>query len=271
MKQHPDDAISDRLKWAVKIAREAGDVTLAYFRQPHLKVEQKADDSPVTEADRATEALLRRRIGERFPDDAILGEELGASAGTTPFEWILDPIDGTKSFVHGVPLYTTLVGVRAAEEPAIGVIHAPATAETVYAAGGIGCWYLPAAGAPPQPARVSQVARLGDALLLTSEVATFSSGRSPDALDVFLRLQRAARLVRTWGDGYGYLMVATGRADVMVDPEMDVWDTAALLPVIEEAGGRFSDWQGKRTIHSRDAIGSNGCLAEEVLAITRGR
>jgi fructose-1,6-bisphosphatase/inositol monophosphatase family enzyme len=118
---------------------------------------------------------------------------------------------------------------------------------------------------------VSKVAHLRDALVLTSEVATFSTGRASDALDVYLRLQSAARLTRTWGDGYGYLMVATGRADVMIDPEMDLWDTAALLPVIEEAGGRFSDWQGERTVHSRDALATNGLLAQAVLAMTRGR
>lgn len=266
-----DDPVSQRLEWAVRIAHEAGAVTLEHFRRPDLAVERKADHSPVTVADRAAEELLRTRIAQRFPDDAILGEELGAAAGTSGYQWVLDPIDGTKSFIHGVPLYTTLVGVLEGDRPAIGVIHAPAAAETVYASVSRGCSYLANAGAEAQPARVSSVSRLCDGLLLTSEVATFSTGRSQDALDVYLQLQRAARLARTWGDGYGYLMVATGRADVMIDPEMDLWDTAALLPVIEEAGGRFTDWQGQRTVHSRDAIGSNGLVADEVLALTRGR
>jgi histidinol phosphatase-like enzyme (inositol monophosphatase family) len=184
---------------------------------------------------------------------------------------VLDPIDGTKSFIHGVPLYTTLVAVLEDDRPTIGVIHAPATGETAYAATGRGCTYISAANAPPRPARVSTIARLGNGLLLTTDIATFSKGRSPDALEIYLRLHRAARLARTWGDGYGYLMVATGRAEVMIDPEMDLWDTAALLPVIEEAGGRFTDWQGKRTVSSRNSLGTNGLVADEVLAIVQGR
>jgi histidinol phosphatase-like enzyme (inositol monophosphatase family) len=269
MKTAPDDPITERFDWAVKIAREAGDATLAYFRRADLVVELKSDQSPVTAADRAAEQLLRNRIAERFPDDAIVGEEFGQAAGTSGYQWVLDPIDGTKSFIHGAPLYTTLVGVLASDEPTIGVIHAPASGETVYAAKGRGCSYVSNAYPQPQTARVSQVARLRDALVLTTDVSSFSATRSPDAIGVYLRLLRTARLTRTWGDGYGYLMVATGRAEVMLDPEMDVWDMAALLPVIEEAGGRFSDWQGRRTIHSGDSIGSNGLVADEVLAIIR--
>jgi histidinol phosphatase-like enzyme (inositol monophosphatase family) len=271
MKAPSDDDVAPRLSWAVTIAQQAGDVTLSHFRRPDLRVEQKSDRSPVTVADRQAEELLRARIAERFPNDAILGEEHGATSGTTEFRWVIDPIDGTKSFIHGVPLYTTLVGVLQNDRPILGVIHAPAAGETVYAATGRGCFYIASAGGEPKPTRVSNVSRLADALLLTSEVATFSSGRSPDALDVYLRLERAAKLTRTWGDGYGYLMVATGRAEVMIDPEMDLWDTAALLPIIEEAGGRFTDWQGQRTVHSRDALGTNGLVGDEVLAIVRRR
>jgi histidinol phosphatase-like enzyme (inositol monophosphatase family) len=179
----------------------------------------------------------------------------------------LDPIDGTKSFVHGVPLYTTLIGILADGQPTIGVIHAPATGETAYAAAGGGCFYISGPGELPRAARVSTVSRLADALVLTTDVAAFSK-RSPVAGHAtYLRLQHAARLTRTWGDGYGYLLVATGRAEVMIDPEMNVWDTAALLPVLEEAGGRFTDWRGERTIHSGDAVGSNGRLDAEILAI----
>jgi histidinol phosphatase-like enzyme (inositol monophosphatase family) len=265
------DPIQQRLAWAVEIARQAGDVTLQYFRQPGLAVEYKGDASPVTVADRSAEQLLRRRIAEKFPDDAILGEELGESQGRSSFQWILDPIDGTKSFVHGVPLYTTLIGVLADGQPTIGVIHAPATGETASAAVGGGCFYRSGADTSPRPARVSSVARLADALVLTTDVAAFSK-RSPAAgHETYLRLQQSARLNRTWGDGYGYLLVATGRAEVMIDPEMNVWDTAALLPVIEEAGGQFTDWQGQRTIHSGDSVGSNGVVAREVLAILKQR
>jgi histidinol phosphatase-like enzyme (inositol monophosphatase family) len=264
-----DKAVSERLDLAVAIAQEAGDLTLRYFRRDDLQVERKADKSPVTIADRGAEELLRKRISERFPQDAIVGEEFGATSGTTGYQWALDPIDGTKSFVHGVPLYTTLVAVLRDDKPCAGVIHAPATAETVYAQTGGGCWYLGGPNSQPRPARVSSVALLSESLLLTTEVRTFTDGRSRDAMHVFQSLERGARLTRTWGDGYGYLMVATGRAEVMIDPELDIWDLAALMPVIEEAGGTFCDWQGRATVHSRDALATNGLVSDEVLAITR--
>jgi histidinol-phosphatase len=263
------DAISERLQLAIAIAQEAGDVTLRHFRRHDLQVERKADKTPVTIADRAAEELLRKRIAERFPDDAIIGEEFGATHGSSGYQWALDPIDGTKSFVHGVPLYTTLVAVLRDQQPLLGVIHAPAAAETVYASAGGGCWYVSEKGAQPRPARASTVPRLAEGLLLTTEIRSFAEGRTRNAMDVFQQLERAARLTRTWGDGYGYLMVATGRAEVMVDPELDLWDLAALQPVIEEAGGTFCDWQGRATVHSRDAIATNGVVTEEVLAITR--
>ena len=269
MEPAANDPIGGRLGWAVQIARAAGDLTLRHFRRADLAVERKPDDSPVTIADRQAEQLLRRRIAERFPDDSILGEEFGALDGTSGYQWVLDPIDGTKSFIHGVPLYTTLVAVLRDDEPCLGVIHAPAAGETVYAAAGSGCWYASDNQPDPQPARVSRVSTLRESLLLTSEVGAFTTERPVDALDVYLRLERAARLARGWGDGYGYLMVATGRAEVMIDPAMNLWDTAALAPVIEEAGGDFKDWQGERTVHSADFFATNGLVTDEVLAIIR--
>jgi fructose-1,6-bisphosphatase/inositol monophosphatase family enzyme len=169
-----DKAVSERLELAVAIAQEAGQLTLRYFRRDDLQVERKADKSPVTIADRGAEELLRKRISERFSQDAIVGEEFGASDGKSGYTWALDPIDGTKSFVHGVPLYTTLVAVLRDDKPCVGVIHAPAAAEIVYAQTGGGCWYIGENGAQPRPARVSKVARLSESLLLTTEVRTFT-------------------------------------------------------------------------------------------------
>jgi histidinol-phosphatase len=267
---HPaDDPIQSRLDFAVQIALEAGDLTLRYFRSGGLQVDRKADDSPVTAADRGAEELLRARITAQFPHDGILGEEFGSIPGSSGYQWVLDPIDGTKSFIHGVPLYTTLIAMLEGDEPRLGVIHAPATEETAFAAVGGGCWYVGRRGQPPAQAHVSKVERLGESLLLTSEVASFEKARSPSALETYLRLQSAARLARTWGDGYGYMMVATGRAEVMIDPVMNLWDVAPLQPIIEEAGGTFTDWRGERTIHSGEAIASNGMVAAEVLAIVR--
>jgi histidinol-phosphatase len=261
--------IDERLNFAVAIAREAGEITLKYFRRDDLQVDRKADQSPVTVADREAEQLLRERISSRFAEDGIIGEEFGEVGGKSGFQWILDPIDGTKSFIHGVPLYTTLIAVLHKGEPLVGVVHAPALAETVYAAKGGGCWHLCGAESKPRRACVSTVARLSDGLLLTTEVASFTTHRATDALGTFVKLQRAARLARTWGDGYGYLMVATGRAEVMIDPVVNIWDAAPLQTVIEEAGGHFTDWNGNPTIHSGDAIATNGLLTDEVLKLTR--
>lgn len=267
----PNKEIADRLEFAVEIAREAGEVTLKYFGREDLKVDRKADTSPVTIADRSAEELLRERIGRRYPNDGIIGEEFGKVEGTNGYQWILDPIDGTKSFIHGVPLYTTLIAVLRDGEPQLGVVHAPALAETVYAAKGGGCWHASGEDAEPRKARVSSVGKLSESLLVTTEIASFTTHRKADALDVFVKLQRTARLARTWGDGYGYLMVATGRAEVMVDPIVNIWDAAPLQTVIEEAGGHFVDWSGKATIHTGDAIATNGRVTEEVLAFVRNQ
>ncbi|MGD0899646.1 MAG: histidinol-phosphatase [Thermoguttaceae bacterium] len=255
--------IKSRLLLALQASREAGQLTLEYFRREDLAVDRKGDDSPVTAADRRAEEHLRNRIAGAFAADAILGEEMADRPGTGPFRWILDPIDGTKSFIHGVPLYGTLVGVEHEGEPLIGVIRIPALDECVYAARGQGAWYVQGQK-PPRPAKVSQRASLAQGLFLTSEVATFDEiGRR----GVYDRLQKAARLSRSWGDCYGYLMVATGRAELMVDPVVAVWDLAPLLPILEEAGGTFTDWQGRRTIHSGQGIATNGRILEEVLAM----
>jgi histidinol-phosphatase len=264
-----DRDITERLNFAVEIAREAGDQTLKYFRRVDLQVEQKADSSPVTIADRSAEELLRKRTKTRFGSDGIIGEEFGEEPGTSGFTWVFDPIDGTKSFIHGVPLYTTLIAVLRDGEPLVGVIHAPAVGETVWAAKGGGCWHRPAVNSVPVAARVSKVARLGKGLFLTSEVKNFTSHRQPDAMPVFEKLQSLARLTRTWGDGYGYILVATGRAEVMVDPVMNIWDAASLQNVIEEAGGSFTDWKGNPTIHAGEAVATNGLVTKEVLAVMR--
>lgn len=267
----PNQDITDRLNFAVAIAHDAGEVTLKYFRRDDLQVDRKADQSPVTIADRSAEELLRERIGQRFAEDGIIGEEFGEVSGKSGYQWILDPIDGTKSFIHGVPLYTTLVAVLRDGEPVIGVVHAPAVGETVYAAKGNGCWHLIGNEGEPRRAKVSSVRTLGESLLLTTEVASFTTHRKSDELEVFVKLQHAARLARTWGDGYGYLMVATGRAEVMIDPVVNIWDAAPLQTVIEEAGGHFTDWKGAPTIHSGDAVATNGRVTDEVLAIIRAQ
>ena len=254
-----------RLNFAVTAARNAGQHTLRYFRRDGVVVERKSDTSPVTIADREAEQLLRTAIAAEFPDDGVLGEELGEAKGTSGFRWILDPIDGTKSFICGVPLYSTLVGLEHEGRSILGVIDIPALDECVYAARGQGAWYQHGRSAPV-PARVSTKSSLNGGLFVTSEVKTFVETDRKEAFD---RLQSAAWLTRTWGDGYGYLLVATGRAELMVDPKMNVWDCAALQPVIEEAGGKFTDWTGRATIYGGEAIATNGLVHAEALALMR--
>lgn len=258
-----DDPVAARLELARSAAREAGELTLTYFRRG-VDVERKSDDSPVTVADREAEKLLRARIEARFPDDAIVGEEFPAREGTSGWRWILDPIDGTKSFISGVPLYGTMVGVERNARSDIGVVYIPGLDECIWGAVGRGAWHT-VAGGEPRRAQVSQVASLGQGTFVTSQVDTFARR---DALDAFHELEKAAYITRTWGDCYGYLLVATGRAVAMVDPIMNVWDAAALQPIMEEAGGAFTDWSGQPTIHSGEGIGANPGVLAEVLAIT---
>lgn len=248
---------------ARELAREAGQLTLRYFQRSDLQVDLKSDDSPVTIADREAEQLLRKRIAAAFPHDALLGEEFGEQAGTSGFRWILDPIDGTKSFIHGVPLYSVLIGVEHAGESRIGVIYVPPLDEMAHAAIGQGAWYT-RGNEPPQPARVSQQKTLAESLFLTSDPANFNKR---DAWPFFQRLCAAAKASRTWGDAYGYLLVATGRAEVMVDPLMNLWDAAALLPILREAGGNYTDWQGRPRIDGGEGIGTNGFVLDEVLRL----
>jgi histidinol-phosphatase len=252
--------INDRLSFATAIARQAGELTLQHYRIKGLAVERKGDGSPVTIADQGAEKLLRSLIAKRFPDDEIVGEEFGTTTGTSGFQWILDPIDGTKSFISGVPLYTTLVAVMRQEEPILGVIFAPGVDEMVYAATGQGCWHI-VNGGEPQQCQVSQVSSLADAVFLSTCVRSFTKDRERDGRVVFDKLAESCRVSRTWGDAFGYLLVATGRAEIMIDPIMNLWDAAALKPIIEEAGGQFFDWQGKATVHSGEAVATNAALA----------
>jgi histidinol phosphatase-like enzyme (inositol monophosphatase family) len=252
-----EDELQRLLDFGVGLAREAGEITLRYFRK-EFETRLKGKDNFVTQADLEAEKFLRGEIGSAFPDDAILGEEAGATGGASGRRWIIDPIDGTYSFVHGVPFYGVLLGLEIEGEPTVGVINVPALGELVYAAKGLGCFLNGA------PARVSQTAALEDALLLATDFGTCARyGFGAAAAE----LQHRASARRTWGDCYGYLLVATGRADVMLDPAMNVWDCAALLPVVEEAGGTFTDWQGRRSITSGNSVATNGLLFPEVFGI----
>lgn len=256
----------DRLSFAVEIAQEAGRLTLDYFDRPSLRVERKSDGTPVTAADRGAEELLRGRILAAFPDDAILGEEFPDSPGTSGRRWILDPIDGTKSFIHGVPFYSTLIGVENNGVPEMGVVWIPALNRGVWAEKGKGAFEQNPLSGGPVPARVSETASLAEACFLTSEVKTFDeTGRRA----LYDEMEKICRLTRTWGDAYGYYLVATGRADLMIDPEMSPWDAGPLLTVLTEAGGRFSDWKGNATIFGGEGVASNARLFDAAIERTK--
>ncbi len=250
------DELDRRRSLAEAAAVDAGRITLRYFQSADLETELKADDTPVTVADREAEALLFDRLLGEFPADAFLGEERGDRPGTSPYRWIVDPIDGTRSFVQGVPLYGVLVAlVDASGEPLIGVAHFPALDETVSAAKGRGCRWN------DRPARVSDTRTLDEACVVFTGLETVAEG---DANAAFDAVSRRARLVRNWGDCYGHILVATGRAEVMLDPVLSDWDCAALLPILEEAGGSFTDWRGARTVFGKSGISTNARVRAEI-------
>jgi histidinol phosphatase-like enzyme (inositol monophosphatase family) len=249
--------LKELLEFAVGIARGAGGITLQYYRKKP-ETTTKADGSYVTIADRQAEEYLRKQIAERFPDDGFLGEEQGETHGRSGRRWIVDPIDGTFAFVHGVPFYGVLIALEIDEELVAGVVNIPALGEIVSAAKGVGCFLN------GEPARVSTTAKLEDALLLSTSF--YACVRQGFGREIEL-LQARARSSRTWGDCYGYVLVATGRADVMLDPVMNLWDCAPLLPILEEAGGTFTDWRGVRTAAGGNAIATNGVLFDEVMSL----
>ena len=249
--------LKELLQFAVELGQGAGDITLQYFRKKP-ETSTKSDGSYVTIADRQAESYLRKQIAERFPDDGIVGEEEGESEGKSGRRWIVDPIDGTFAFVHGVPFYGVLIALEIEGELSIGVVNIPPLGELVSAAKGLGCFLN------GEPARVSATHELKDALLLSTDfTACERYGFGPAAE----RLQARAKTSRTWGDCYGYVLVATGRADVMLDPVMNLWDCAPLLPILEEAGGTFTDWRGVRTAAGGNSIATNGLLFDEVMEL----
>ena len=252
--------MNEFLDFALDTIWQAGRVTLGYF-QTGVGVERKADDSPLTIADQQAEQLLRCLIGERWPEHGILGEEYGRSATDSRYTWVIDPIDGTKSFISGVPLYANLLALLDGDEAILGIAHFPALNETVYGVKGGGAFWN------GRRAQVSHVDKLADAVLLSSELNYFEPVGKGDA---WRRLLAATYIQRTWGDAYGYALVATGRAEIMVDATMNVWDCAPWQVILEEAGGTFTDWQGTATIHGGNSVATNGRLLAQVMALIEG-
>jgi histidinol-phosphatase len=243
-----------RMEAALELATLAGRVAMEGWRRG-LAVESKHDGSPVTAADRAAERAARAWLAERFPADGVLGEEFGLERPEAPRRWIIDPIDGTKSFVRGVPLWGSLVALTEGERVLAGAACFPALGEALAAAPGEGCWHDGAR------CRVSDVARLAEATVLVTDARILAT--DPRA-ERYATLAQGAGVVRTWGDAVGYLLVATGRAEVMIDAVMNPWDAAPLQPIIEEAGGVFTDLTGRATAFGEGSLATNAALADAV-------
>jgi histidinol-phosphatase len=255
-----------RYEVAVEAAERAARWALAHFPQADSgdfagKVEWKDNLSPVSFADRGAEAILRDTILGRFPDDGLLGEELGESQGSTGYRWIVDPIDGTRSYVRGIPLWGTLVAVQYKGEVIAGAAVLPVLGHTYRALRGDGAYR------GDRPLQVSRVDRLADALTFCASLTSFvKAGRQ----EVLVELARRTQRERAFGNFYGLALVAEGAGELMVDCGVYPWDIAALQPIVEEAGGRFGDWDGGTGIDRPDVIASNGRVHEEALRILQG-
>ncbi len=288
--EHPTP-LKERLRAAYLWGLEAGYLTLGYFDQTlkqrgsestlqnedHYRVERKADLTYVTTADREAETLLRSHIQADFPEDSIVGEEFGRKKGANDWTWYLDPIDGTQAFVHGVPLFGTLIGIEHKGVSVAGVIVLPALGEAIFAGKNLGCFWHRGfikeeakksfVGGMTTRAQVSGVSTLQEALFCTTWMQSF---KATQTLDVFYKLCDKTGVFRGWGDCYGYALVATGRAEIMVDPQLMVWDAAPMLVILEEAGGRYTDFSGKGSIHSGSGLATNGLLHQSVLSLVKG-
>jgi len=262
----PDD-LNQLHQFAQEIAREAGALTMRYYQTDDAQAEYKSDDTPVTRADREAEELIRRRIEETYPEHEIVGEEFGESANPdstvkATHRWIIDPIDGTKSFTRGVPLYSVLVGLEIDGSVEVGCAYFPALNEMLSAASGQGAWW------DGKPAAVSNLTAIDRSVCCHIDTAYFAKNGKGDAWD---RLQKSVYYNAGWCDAYGYLLVATGRAEIMLDPVMAVWDCGPWPVIFREAGGYFGDWSGNEgVIDAGEAMATTPALLADVLEALKG-
>lgn len=249
----------NRYELAIEAANKAGRHALRYY-EANVNVEWKQDHSPVTVADREAEQLLRDTLLEKFPSDGFLGEEFGDVPGSSGYRWIIDPIDGTRSFVRGVPLWATLVGLEYQGEPIAGVVAAPALGQTFRALRGDGAFRN------DQPIAVSAVDTLPKSHLYYSSISWFiRAGKT----EMFLRLVAETERQRGFGDFYGFLLVAQGSGEIMFEYGCHPWDLCAPAAIIREAGGQLTDWDGKPTIYSRYVLASNGQVHDKVVSMLK--
>ena len=250
------------MNFAKQLAYRAGRITLSYFDKG-IHADLKADESPVTAADRAAEEFVRGEIEKAYPTHAIVGEEFGEKAGAgNPFRWIVDPIDGTKSFIRGVPTYSVLIALEVEGVVRASAVCFPAMDKLLYAGEGLGAWEN------GKRAHVSNVSNLKDAVFTFT---SWSGFRTRKRLDVFENLHRDCFFCRGWSDAYGYYLVATGRAEIYLDPGVKIWDVAPFPIILKEAGGFFGSWEGEEGHIFEEGLAVNAALRSEVLKLTRAK
>ena len=245
----------DLFTFACKAAEDAAQLTLQWFQNSDLTADIKSDGTEVTDADRSAEDLLRSTISKEFPSDTIIGEEAKDSIGSSSRKWIIDPIDGTASFVRGVPLYSSLLAVIDEHGPAIGIIQLPALGESLIAGRGLGAY------AGNELAKVSEVHLIEESCISSS---SFEQPWWPK--EALLNITSSGAKIRTWGDGYGYFLVGTGRIEAMIDPSLYTYDIAAMLTIIPECGGKITTWSGESELEDKKGwVASNGLIHKSIL------
>lgn len=248
-------------EFAMELVAASEAVITPLFRREDLEVIEKSDDTPVTQADRGAEAEIRKLINSRYPGHGIIGEEYGSENADAEFVWVLDPVDGTFSFARGIPLFGTLICLKHLGRPILGVINQPFMKECV-----VGDPELTTLNG--KPVRCSDVGEMDRALFLTTDSRRAAKVQPHTRFETLIE---RCRLFRTWGDAYGYLMVATGRAEAMFDPIVNEWDFIGHIPIMQGAGGRVSDWDGNDAVGASSVICANAALYDPIMDILHGR
>ncbi len=255
-----NDQLQDHLNFAIKATQASSKTTLGYFAQS-INYQCKDDGTPVTIADRNCETHLRNQIQAAYPNDSILGEEFDSVQGSSGYEWVIDPIDGTISFVQGVPLYGTMLGCIKDGQPILGVIVMPALNETVYAAKGLGCWHTTKNSAPKR-VHVSTNDKIDESIINTTSMSYFTT--EPQR-DLYNTLDQASKYTRGWSDCYGFVLLATGRVDAIIEPFLNLWDYAAAIPIIQESGAIWSDFANNQSLDTVEMIAANPQIHAQIM------
>jgi len=263
----PPLEIHARLQFAATNTMPCAKLALDWFGKDTFTPDHKADGSPVTIADKAIETEIRKRIEEAFPNDAILGEEFEDKPGTNDYQWVIDPIDGTISFVQGIPLFGTMLACLHKGTPVIGAIAMPCLDELVYAATGLGCFHQ-LNGNPPIPARVSTVDQLDQALVNTTALTYFTT---PQLRAFYEQMDAKSKYTRGYPDCYAIVLLATGRVDAVVEPTVAIWDIASVPPIISEAGGLATDIAGQHSVHTHSLLASTPAVHSQLLNLIQSQ